>query len=378
MARRAANRADELRQELADRLRPHGISADELLRVGSPTWESWFSKYRRIRADLVEMLSIECGHVADDDWIHHVLFHQQQRGHATPELTSAGETFTEVAATVRLADEIRRLARWAEAVEAVEAELARLAGFDDRIEVAHRLQAQADSLYALGIAVEDYERVLGSLGPSYRHIFWAAQQYGRPTWDAPAGAALLVARLRRLLATAGGADDVVAVEEVRGLLHRATTVADLYESGFRLNADLDAAIEHSMSVLSGVSAATPEPSPRLSTPTRSSESLTRVREVLSAARDDVARRRRAESVALLDGLGREFELDLPALDELGAGWEELMRLTSLQSTRSQRLETTIGLVHGIARARDQLARIVTGWSARVVRPISRSRTDPGL
>ncbi|WP_157110513.1 GTP cyclohydrolase II RibA [Nocardia anaemiae] len=397
VARRVGDRAARLRQELVELLGPHNIDADELLRTGSSTWESWFIEYRQVRRELVEMLEIEHGELVDDDWIRHVLAQRQEQGYPTPERTAAGRVFAEYAAVAKLIDEVHRLHAWAGAVEAVEDELARradeafrliaraqglalaAAGFRPldapvrliesllatvarHIEAVRRLQGQADALHTLGMVVEDYERLLRTLGPSYRQIFSAARQYGLPTWDSRPGVRLLVARLRRLLAAARRSGDAGGTEELRRLMQRATMVAELYDAIYRLNADMDAAIEHATAALSGVSAAPPRSSSHtydLSDALESSEGLAPLRAGLAAVRDDVARAREDSFIALVDGLGGEFDIDLPALDELGAGGQDLMRLMSLQSKRSDRLETAIGLVHEIARARTQLTRIDT-------------------
>ncbi|MFI6772451.1 PfkB family carbohydrate kinase [Nocardia sp. NPDC050412] len=387
VARRADERRKQLRRELSELLAPHGIDPDELLRTGSLVWADWSARYRDARGALVDMLGIERGRAVDDGWIHHMLAVRDENSSAAPELASARAAFAETTPVARLVDDIQYQTRWARTIQAVEAELARradevarliaqayallrafanfgpraallpaigsvLAAADRRLAARQRLEGQARDLFALGTAIEDYERE--SFEPIQQQIFRAARRYRSSSWDSRQGMLLLHARLQHLLATAQD-EERERSAELHWLEQRAAATVEHYDTIELLNTDLGVALEYMDRALAGVPAASVAPAWRLPELTDDAP----FSECLAAVRDNIAHQRRLAFVALLDGLSSEFGLDIPALDERGAGVYDLSRLTSVPPGESERLDTTIGLIHELGRARRRLTRIDT-------------------
>ncbi|MFI6954889.1 PfkB family carbohydrate kinase [Nocardia sp. NPDC050408] len=387
VARRADERRKQLRRELSELLAPHGIDPDELLQTGSLVWADWSARYRDARGALVDMLGIERGRAVDDGWIHHMLAVRDENSSAAPELASARAAFAETTPVARLVDDIQYQTRWARTIQAVEAELARradevarliaqayallrafanfgpraallpaigsvLAAADRRLAARQRLEGQARDLFALGTAIEDYERE--SFEPIQQQIFRAARRYRSSSWDSRQGMLLLHARLQHLLATAQD-EERERSAELRWLEQRAAATVEHYDTIELLNTDLGVALEYMDRALAGVPAASVAPAWRLPELTDDAP----FSECLAAVRDNIAHQRRLAFVALLDGLSSEFGLDIPALDERGAGVYDLSRLTSVPPGESERLDTTIGLIHELGRARRRLTRIDT-------------------
>ncbi|MFJ1454784.1 GTP cyclohydrolase II RibA [Nocardia sp. N2S4-5] len=394
VARRVDERAARLRRELVELLRPHDIEAGDLLRPGSSAWDSWSTEHRRLRGEVIDMVGIERGRAVDDAWLRHMLTEWREPDHATPEFDTVAKAFADSYAVVKLVDDIRGLDRWARTVDAVEAALARhldqarrllaaplarLRGIVGAVAVfrplgalvpvidsllttviegltaAERLKRQADALYALGTAIEDYQRVLGSRESSHRQILAAARQYGLPAWDTRSGFALLLARLRHLSGAARTSGDEDRAENLHRLVQRATMAVQLYDTIQLLNTDMAAVIEHATAPPADDPAAADETPDRV----RELSGPTPLREYLAVLRDDVARQRRDRFAVLLDGLGDEFAVDIAALDECGWGGHELNRLLSLQATKSDRLAAAIRILRAIARANTLLTRIDT-------------------
>ncbi|WP_280361469.1 alpha/beta hydrolase, partial [Nocardia wallacei] len=365
VAHRLTERRAELLWALSALLAPHGVVPAELLRTGSPTWETWFARHQQVRGDLVAMLEIDRGTAVDDEWIRHVLAEWRDHEVATPEILSTGEEFERSLPVTRLVDDIQRLDNWAQAVKAVEAELAR----PDRPAAARqRLEEHARDLYSLGTAVTENERA--SFTPSHREIMSAARRHRLSTLDSWHGMALLHARLRYLVAAVQDPDNEISVpvdiEELREWAAQANAAVERYDTTHLLNTDLDVTLDLVNRVLTGVPAAAGGTAWRLS----ESPASALFEERLAAVRADVATRRQRRVVALLNGPSGEFDYDIAAHDDIDAGayyrmWSDelLSALPDQPGERSERLDATIRLIGETSRARRQLGRIDTVTAA---------------
>ncbi|MFJ1454783.1 amidase family protein [Nocardia sp. N2S4-5] len=388
MARRAGEQAARRRSELAELITLRRVDPRELLRTGSPTWAAWFSQFRKVRDGLIDMLGLGRGRAVSDGFIHHVLAERQERGLATSEHMVTAQKFTEMAVVAELIDDIRRLDARAHTVEAVEAELARRAGdayqlivrasglmravadfrplggltevigatlaaAERRLGAWQRLGGLARDVFALASTLEAYEEE-SFLYPQ-AELLSAARRYRSSSWASRSGMLLLHARLSHLLTTAQDSEGPVPSpdEQLSRLAPRVAAAVEHYETIERLNADLDSALAQLNRELSGVPVAPEEPArPRLS-------DSAEFPEIMSAVREHVTRRRQRAFTALSGGLSSEFALDIAQFDEPDAGAHVLSRLTRVPPGESERLDTTIRLIHELGRGRRQLTQIDT-------------------
>ncbi|MFJ1456479.1 alpha/beta hydrolase [Nocardia sp. N2S4-5] len=380
VAHHATERRAELLRELSELLAPEGIDPEELLRTGSPTWETWFARYREVRRDLAGMLEIGRGAAVDDQWLRHVLDDWREQDCATPEILAAGREFDRMLPVAKLVDDIQRLDTWARTVEAVETELARrgaelsgligrahgllraatdfrahgdlvgvlgatLATADRLAAEWQRLERHARALFALGTAVAEDERT--SFESWNRRILEAARRYRVSSLDSWHGMTLLHARLRSLEAEARDPEHELSadIEELRLLAERAKAAVERYDTTHLLNADLDAALELANRALTGVPAATDGATWQLSQfPDRAP-----FVDTLAAVRDDVAHRRQRTVVALRD--------DPRGEDEIARASERLGRIDTVTAAFDEAAhQSTLGRVRLIRRMHEHLRR----------------------
>ncbi|WP_280276023.1 helix-turn-helix domain-containing protein [Nocardia wallacei] len=380
VAHHATERRAELLRELSELLAPESIDPAELLRTGSPTWETWFARYREVRRDLAGMLEIGRGAAVDDQWLRHVLDDWREQDCATPEILASGREFDRMLPVAKLVDDIQRLDTWARTVEAVETELARrgaelsgligrahgllraatdfrahgelvgvlgatLATADRLAAERQRLERHARALFALGTAVAEDERA--SFESWNRRILEAARPYRVSSLDSWHGMTLLHARLRSLEAAARDPEHELSadIEELRLLAERAKTAVERYDTTHLLNADLDAALELANRALTGVPAATDGATWQLSQfPDRAP-----FVDTLAAVRDDVAHRRQRTVVALRD--------DPRGEDEIARASERLGRIDTVTAAFDEAAHRrTLGRVQLIRRMHEHLLR----------------------
>lgn len=349
VARRVAEQAAQRMRELAELVAPHGIEPAELSRTGSPTWSEWFARYQQARGSLADLLGFVRGRAVGDDRILHALAEGGEKDYSTSEFADLARTFTENARVAELLDDIHRLRGWADTVEAVEAELLRPPASRPR------LDEQARDLYALGTTLEAYEQE--SVPHSPTDILAAARRFRSSSWESRAGLLLLHARVRRLLAEpdSSGVVSAADIERLERLSPRIAAAVEHYDTIHLLKTDLDNILAQLNRTLAGIHVVADGPLWY----GRELPEDAGLGETMAAVRADVVHRRRHAFTALLDGPSGEFALDIAALDEPGGGAYDLSRLTAVPPGESERVDTTIRLIHELGRGRRQLAQIDT-------------------
>ncbi|GAB2696869.1 sigma factor-like helix-turn-helix DNA-binding protein [Nocardia thraciensis] len=394
IADRVRGREIRLWQELAALLRAHDIDPAEFIAPDSGVWQNWLTQHAETRDDLVRLLGIEFDR-GDDEWLHHTARHQAR---ATPEFTATAARFAMSYRVVALVGDIHRLHRWQRVVTELEDDLgaAEAARGPNSPSVRgareQRLDRYAHQLYLLGRAVENAERDRQSLDPMRRRFLSSLREFDIEPPDRWQGIMGLQVRLRGMLSTevskaTSGAEAEDRIRRLSFLVAESDMLAAAEETTRRLNADMATWLNHVEGVLTGV----PAVDHRLPVEALPSENpdpayVENVRELSAAVREEIAWQRRRDLVALLDGYGPEFHVDVTRLDAGALGASELLRLTSLRAQEpagiageldgadsreavaperfgvvswADRLDAAIELARGIVAATSRIRRIDT-------------------
>ncbi|MBF6169381.1 hypothetical protein IU486_32315 [Streptomyces gardneri] len=409
-ARRAVvRRVDQqralLRRELDELLRPRGVDPGQLLDIGSPAWEHWFRQHEQARAELVRLLGREPDRV-DDEWLYPVVVHRLAWGDMTAELGTAAQRFSESHAVWKLVGGVGRLDRLARTMESMEEELTRRsAEYQRLLAQAHgapradvpelgtpnalaeairlggalrRLDAQADRLHRLVIAVADIERRIRSLEPTRGRFGSSVRVYGldspvsRPELHFVHSRLRHLAELRRPATSPSAADAVTdpphaapgaePVRDLSELIWESTILVRLDDELYWLNVDLDTALEEAALTLSGVSRRAPRPEEDADWVSGTDA----VWETVASLRLHVLASRRRAGTALTAEPNAQFGIDPTSLADAQVGENEVARLTSLraqlagapnQGERVRQLDIAIDLVRVVTRTTAQISAI---------------------
>ncbi|UAK34212.1 hypothetical protein K8O92_10240 [Nocardia asteroides] len=406
IVRRVDQQRALLRRELDELLRPHGVDPGQLLDIGSAVWEHWFRQHAQARAELVRLLGREPDRV-DDEWLYPVVVHRLAWGDMSAELATAAQRFSESYAVWKLVGGVGRLDRLARTIESMEEELTRRsAEYQRLLAQAHgapradvpelgtrnapaevirlgsalrRLDAQADRLYRLVIAVADIERRIRSLEPTRGRFGSSVRAYGldspvsRPELSFVHARLRHLAELRRPSASPSAAAPVTdpghaapgvaePVRDLSELIWESTILVRLDDELYWLNVDLDTAVEEAALTLSGVSHRAPRPEEDAGWVSGTDE----VWETVASLRLHVLAGRRRAGTALTAEPSAQFGIDPTSLADAQVGENQVARLTSLraqlagapdQGERVRQLDIAIDLVRVVTRRTAEISAI---------------------